>query len=205
MDQGNPMFGEPPKMTAFKGEQAITSAMMDLVEGKKNAVGYVLRPQGTADRRHGRRRSLHPWRPTRARDQPDLAREDLDREREHQVPGIESLRSAGDPGRAQDDHDHRPAVRFLRSRNEIAPRVLGETGAHPSLARSFRAKTPKLQAFLNELGVKVNDDRLMAMVKTGIQEIARVRDVIGTFSSGQSDHETAGGGARNFCRRHLVP
>jgi hypothetical protein len=43
------------------------------------------------------------------------------------------------------------------------------------------AKTPKLHAFLNELGVKVNDDRLMAMVKTGIQEMARVRDVIGRF------------------------
>jgi len=42
VDQGNPMFGEPPKMTAFKGEQAITGAMIDLVEGKKNAVGYVL-------------------------------------------------------------------------------------------------------------------------------------------------------------------
>jgi len=43
------------------------------------------------------------------------------------------------------------------------------------------AKTPKLFAFLNELGVKVNDDRLMAVVKTGIQEMARVRDVIGRF------------------------
>ena len=43
------------------------------------------------------------------------------------------------------------------------------------------AKTPKLFAFLNELGVKVNDDRLMALVKTGIQEMARVRDVIGRF------------------------
>src|SRR4051812_25948449 len=42
VDQGNPMFGEPPRMTAFKGEQAITSAMIDLVEGKKNTVGYVL-------------------------------------------------------------------------------------------------------------------------------------------------------------------
>ena len=43
------------------------------------------------------------------------------------------------------------------------------------------AKTPKLLAFLNELGVKVNDDRLMALVKTGIEEMARVRDVIGRF------------------------
>ena len=36
MDQGNPMLGEPPKVTAFKGEQAITSALIDVVEGKKN-------------------------------------------------------------------------------------------------------------------------------------------------------------------------
>src|SRR5213595_4164320 len=43
------------------------------------------------------------------------------------------------------------------------------------------AKTPKLLAFVNELGVKVNEDRLMALVKTGIQEMARVRDVIGRF------------------------
>ena len=43
------------------------------------------------------------------------------------------------------------------------------------------AKTPKLLAFLNELGVKVNDDRLMAMVKTGIEEVARVRDVLAHF------------------------
>ncbi|HYJ06149.1 MAG TPA: hypothetical protein VEX43_13510, partial [Chthoniobacterales bacterium] len=43
------------------------------------------------------------------------------------------------------------------------------------------AKTPKLKAFLNELGVKVNDDRLMAMVKTGIQEVALLRDVQARF------------------------
>ena len=42
IDQGNPMFGEQPKIAAFKGEQAITSALIDLVEGKKNILGYVL-------------------------------------------------------------------------------------------------------------------------------------------------------------------
>src|SRR3712207_2997914 len=44
------------------------------------------------------------------------------------------------------------------------------------------AKTPKLHAFLAEQGVTVNDDRLMAMIKTGIQEVARVRDVVGRFT-----------------------
>src|SRR6266478_2525452 len=41
MDQAGMAFGEPPRVSAFKGEQAITSAMIDLVEGKKNTIGYV--------------------------------------------------------------------------------------------------------------------------------------------------------------------
>src|SRR5213595_1220660 len=41
-DQSGMAFGEGPRVAAFKGEQAITSAMMDLVEGKKNVLGYVV-------------------------------------------------------------------------------------------------------------------------------------------------------------------
>src|SRR5438094_8829770 len=43
------------------------------------------------------------------------------------------------------------------------------------------AKTPKLNAFLNELGVKVNDERLMSFVRTGIEELALIRDVQARF------------------------
>src|SRR5437588_11351457 len=42
VDQSGMAFGEGPRVTAFKGEQAITGAMMELVEGKKNTLGYVL-------------------------------------------------------------------------------------------------------------------------------------------------------------------
>src|SRR5437867_6454407 len=41
IDQSGMALGEGPRVTAFKGEQAITAAMMDLVEGKKNTLGYV--------------------------------------------------------------------------------------------------------------------------------------------------------------------
>src|SRR5437773_6072610 len=41
IDQSGMAFGEGRRVTAFKGEQAITSAMMDLVEGKKNTNGDV--------------------------------------------------------------------------------------------------------------------------------------------------------------------
>jgi len=43
------------------------------------------------------------------------------------------------------------------------------------------AKTPKLRGFVNELGVKPNDDRLMAFLRTGIQELALTRDVQAHF------------------------
>src|SRR5438270_2759139 len=42
IDQSGMAFGEGPRVAAFKGEQAITSAMMDLFEGKKNVLGYVV-------------------------------------------------------------------------------------------------------------------------------------------------------------------
>jgi hypothetical protein len=43
------------------------------------------------------------------------------------------------------------------------------------------AKTPKLRGFVNELGVKPNDDRLMVFLRTGIQELALTRDVQAHF------------------------
>src|SRR5438309_4973885 len=41
IDQSGMALGEVRRVAAFKGEQAITSAMIDLVEGKKNTIGYV--------------------------------------------------------------------------------------------------------------------------------------------------------------------
>src|SRR5215510_13281997 len=43
------------------------------------------------------------------------------------------------------------------------------------------ANTPRLRALLDELGIKVNDDRLMAFLRTGIQELALTRDVQAHF------------------------
>jgi len=46
------------------------------------------------------------------------------------------------------------------------------------------AKTRRLEGFLNDLGVKVNDDRLMVFLRTGIQELAVTRDVQAHFLGG---------------------
>src|SRR5947207_5728196 len=42
IDQSGMAVGEGPRVAAFKGEQAITSALIDIVEGKKRVLGYVL-------------------------------------------------------------------------------------------------------------------------------------------------------------------
>src|SRR5207248_3801897 len=42
VDQSGMAIGEGPRVTAFKGELAISSAIIDLTEGKKNIIGYVL-------------------------------------------------------------------------------------------------------------------------------------------------------------------
>ncbi len=97
VDQSGMAFGEGPRVAAFKGEQAITSAMMDLVEGKKKILGYV-------------------------------------------------------------------------------------TGhKEPSLSEGTSPISVLKRGFANELGVKMNDDRLMAFLRTGIQELALTRDVQARF------------------------
>ena len=65
------------------------------------------------------------------------------------------------------------------------------------------AKTPKLDAFLNELGVKMNDDRLMAFLRTGIQEVALTRDVQAHFLGGSPITQRLADVERSFLAAHL--
>jgi hypothetical protein len=179
IDQGNPMFGEQPKIAAFKGEQAMTSAMIDLVEGKKNLVGYVLghKEPPIADAPPSISPSMAPE--PGARSPLSLVKTVIENENIKfqelnlfDVPEIPAdIKTIAIVGPQYDLSDRE--MKLLRAFWEKQGRLL--VLLDPS------ARTPKLLAFLNELGVKVNDDRLMAVVKTGIQEMARVRDVIGRF------------------------
>ena len=179
MDQGNPMFGEPPKITAFKGEQAITSAMIDLVEGKKNVVGYVLghKEPPITDAPPTLTPSMAPE--PGARSPLSLVKTVIENENIKfqelnlfDVPAIPAeIKTIAIIGPQYDLSDRE--MKLLREFWDKQGRIL--------LLLDPSAKTPKLLAFVNELGVKVNDDRLMALVKTGIQEVARVRDVVGRF------------------------
>src|SRR3984893_10612339 len=164
IDQGNPMFGEQPKIGAFKGEQAITSALMDLVEGKKNILGYVLG---------------HKEPPVKEGGPISVVKSVIENENIKfqelnlfEVPSIPpEVRTIMIDGPQYDFSDRE--MKLLGDFWEKQGRIL--------LLLDPSAKTPKLNAFLNELGVKANDDRLMVFLRTGIQEVALLRDVQARF------------------------
>ena len=180
IDPGNFMTGEGSKVSAFKGEQAITSAMIDLVEGRKNTIGYVLghKEPSIADAPSRLSPTMQPEAGERSPvsvvktfiENENIKIEELNL---FDVPAIpEEMKKIMIVGPQYDFSDRE--MQLLRSFWEKQGRIL--------LLLDPAAKTPKLHAFLAELGVTVNDDRLMAMIKTGIQEVARVREVIGRFT-----------------------
>lgn len=178
IDQGNPMFGETPKITGFKGEQAVTSALMELVEGKKNSIGYVL---GHKEPPIAEAPPPAPAMPTAPPpnspikvvqafiESENIKFQQLNLFEVGAIPPELKIILINGP---QYDFSDRE-MKLLRDFWEKQGRIL--------LLLDPSAKTPKLNAFLNELGVKVNDNRLMAMVKTGIQEIGLLRDVQARF------------------------
>jgi len=164
IDPGNQMFGEGPRVSAFKGEQTITSAMMDLVEGKKNTLGYVLghkEPPLAAESPISTLKTFI--------ENENIKFQELNLFDVGAIPdGLKTIMIAG----PQYDFSDRE-MKLLRDFWNKQGRIL--------LLVDSAAKTPKLTAFVNELGVKVNDDRLIAFLRTGIEEVAMTRDVYAHF------------------------
>ena len=164
VDQSGMAFGEGPRVTAFKGEQAITSAMIDLVEGKKNSVGYILghkEPPLTGQSPISVLKTFI--------ENENIKFQELNLFEVGEIPAdMKAIVIAG----PQYDLSDRE-MKMLRDFWEKQGRIL--------LLIDPGAKTPKLNAFINEIGVKVNDDRLMVFIKTGLQEVALTRDVQAQF------------------------
>jgi ABC-type uncharacterized transport system len=164
VDQSGMAFGEGPRVTAFKGEQAITSAMIDLVEGKKKTLGYVLGHKEPALSEGSAISILKTFIENENIQFKELNLLDLDA-----IP--DEVKTVMIIGPQYDFSDRE--MKLLRAFWDKQGRIL--------LLREPSAKTPKLDAFVNELGVKVNDDRLMVFLRTGIQELALTRDVQARF------------------------
>ena len=167
IDQSGAMFGEGPRVAAFKGEQAITSAMIDLVEGKKNTIGFVTGhkepPIATGSPISVLKTFI---------ENENVKFEELNLFNVGAIPS--NLKMVMIVGPQYDFSDRE--MKLLRDFWEKQGRIL--------LLLDPAGKTPRLDGFLNELGVKVNDDRLMVFLKTGIQELAITRDVYAHFLGG---------------------
>src|SRR6266702_1212446 len=167
VDQSGMAIGEGPRVTAFKGEQAITTAMMDLVEGKKNTLGYVLGHKEPPLSENSTISVLKTFIENENIKFRELNLFDVDA-----VPA--DLKMVLIIGPQYDFSDRE--MKLLRDFWDKQGRIL--------LLLDPGHKTSKLNAFLNELGVKVNDDRLMVFLRTGIQEMALTRDVQAHFLGG---------------------
>src|SRR5213079_25913 len=164
IDQSGMAFGEGPRVAAFKGEQAITSAMMDLVEGKKKILAYVLGHKEPPLLENSAISVLKTFIENENIRFQELNLFDVDA-----VPAeMKAIVIIG----PQYDFSGRE-MKLLRDFWDKQGRIL--------LLLDPAARTPKLDAFLNELGIKVNDDRLMVFVRTGIEELALTRDVQAHF------------------------
>jgi ABC-type uncharacterized transport system involved in gliding motility auxiliary subunit len=176
IDQSGMSFGEGPRVTSFKGEQAITSAMIDLVEGKKNVIGYVTghkEPSITEPSPLAMMQQQQPGSPISVMktfiENENIKFQELNLFNEPQVPA--DIKMVMIVGPQYDPSDRE--LKLLHDFWDKQGRIL--------LLLDPSAKTPKLMAFLSELGVKANDDRLMAFVRTGIEELALIRDVQARF------------------------
>jgi hypothetical protein len=164
IDQSGAAMGEGPRVEAFKGEQAITAAMMDLVEGKKNAFGYLI---------GHREPQLEDPSPVSVLktfiENENVKFQELNLFNLSEIPpDLKALMIVG----PQYDLSDRE-MKLIRDFWNRQGRIL--------FLRDPSAKTPKLDAFVAEQGVRLNDDRLMVFIKTGLQEIALTRDVQGKF------------------------
>src|SRR6516162_5642788 len=165
VDQSAMAFGEGPRVAAFKGEQAITSAMIDLVEGKKKTLGYITGHKEPA--------LSAPTSPISLMknfiENENIKFQELNLLDQPAIPA--DLNAVMIVGPQYDFSDREMQV--LRNFWDKQGRLL--------VLVDPAANTPRLHAFLDELGVKVNDDRLMVFLRTGIQELALTRDVQAHF------------------------
>src|SRR6266516_4586769 len=165
IDQSGMAMGEGPRVAAFKGEQAITSAMIDLVEGKKKILGYV-----TGHKEPALTEGTSPITVLKTFiENENIKFQELNFLNLDAIPpDVKAVMIIG----AQYDFSGRE-MKLLRDFWEKQGRIV--------LLVDPSAQTPKLRAFVNELGIKVNDDRLMVFVRTGIEELALTRDVQAHF------------------------
>ncbi len=159
VDRSGAEYGQPPQITGFTGEQAITSALIEVTEGKKSVVYYV---QGHGEEAVGADKALKTL--------GTLFESDHLTTTEINLLNIEAV--PADAG----------MVIFFGPKYDLSDREIKvltdywEKGGRILLLLDPDAATPHLAGFLGTVGIKADDDRLIGARKMAGNLIGIMRD-----------------------------
>ena len=162
MDTSGEAFGQQPTITAYKGEQAFTNALLEVTEGKKSSVYYV--------RGHG-----EPDIGGKAGGPLEILGKLLDGEHLN-IADLNLLNVESVPTDAT-------LVMLLAPKFDFSEREIKllddywNKGGRILLAFNPDSQTPRLGIFLDKLGVRAEDDRIVQTVSIGGGVTGIVRDV----------------------------
>ena len=158
------MFSEAPQIRAFRGEQAITSALIELTDDKVPKIGFIVG--------HGEP-GLESGSPlTRFKEsveRQNIKLESLVLTNLEKIPADYAAVILMAPKYDLGDRD----LALLRSYWNEQGRIL--------ILLDPKSKTPKLDEFLAEFGVRPDQDIIVTQFKTGIEEQSVTMDVYGQF------------------------
>jgi gliding motility-associatede transport system auxiliary component len=158
------MFSDAPQIKAFSGEQLITSALIQLVQDAGTRIGYVT-GQGEPDIKNG-----EP--PVRFADyiqRQDIKLEPLLLANLEKIPTDYAAIVLVGPKYDFGDRD----LTLLRNYWNDQGRLL--------IALDPKVRTPKLDQFLGEFGIRPDQDLIVSQFKTGIEEQSVTLDVYAQF------------------------
>ena len=159
------LSGDPPRVVAFKGEQALTSALIELGEETQRTVYFL---QGQGEPRVGADSTL------------SLLQEYIARQGVRVAP-----LNLGVTGGVPEDA---AGILIVGPRYDLPPasaQLLGDYWTRDGRIMVLldpAAETPLLREFLASAGITPLDDRVLRTVELGFVT-AIVRDVVGTFSA----------------------
>lgn len=175
MDVSMAMYGQPPTVKAFKGEQAITSALLELTEEKQNKV-YVLAGHGEPDLSQA---PAAPGARATGTESIKALKTYIDRQNIKSEP-LKLADVDRVPGDARTLLLIAPKYDFSE-REMLMIRAYWERKGRLFISLDPTRPLPRLTAFLDENGLRPADDRVLRTVAMG-PVTGILRDVTGAFT-----------------------
>ena len=158
------MFSETPRVRTFRGEQIITSALIELTEDKQTKIGFIT-GHGEPSLENGS--SLARFKENVERQ--NIKLEPLILTNLERVPTDYATVIVIGPKYDLADRD----LSLLRNYWNEQGRIL--------ILLDPKVKTPRLDQFLTEFGIRADPDLIVTQFKTGIEEQSVTLDVYGQF------------------------